>query len=336
MRKIPVVFDTDIGTDVDDALALTLILASPELDLKGVTVVDGGEHVHKRAEMAAILLGAAGRDDVPVLVGAGHPIGAGRMPSWFGHEGKGILDIDYHGPRAVIHEMQAADWLVEYSKQERFQVIAVGPFTNVALAYKKDHGFADRLLHLTVMGGMVHEESYNEGWQTFFAQKNVPPAHLDHNTASDLEAALIIARSGIDITWVTAELTFCTYLMQDSVENIRAVGSRYGTILTDMIQVWNDERFHYIPKFPDYPSPFPQKAMACLHDPLAVASIFMDTNLVLQAHHLRFALEDSLFRVYETHQDTAEVLHQVSVRVDGSTFEQYYLDRIIHYLETIL
>ena len=82
VEPVPVVLDTDIGTDVDDALALALALASPEIDLIGVTVVDG--NVEVRAEIAARLLGMAGRSDVPVFVGASSPIGIGRMPTWFG------------------------------------------------------------------------------------------------------------------------------------------------------------------------------------------------------------------------------------------------------------
>jgi len=68
---IPIVIDTDVGADPDDALALTLALASPEVDVRGVTIVSGD--VTWRAQIATRLLGMAGRSDVPVFLGCGEP-----------------------------------------------------------------------------------------------------------------------------------------------------------------------------------------------------------------------------------------------------------------------
>ena len=68
---IPIVIDTDIGADPDDALALILVLASPEVDVRGVTIVSGD--VTWRARIATRLLGMAGRSDIPVFVGHGNP-----------------------------------------------------------------------------------------------------------------------------------------------------------------------------------------------------------------------------------------------------------------------
>src|SRR3954452_21506955 len=65
--RIPVLLDTDVGDDIDDAFALALVLASPELDLRGVTTVDGDAHT--RALLLCRLLHLVGRDDVPVASG---------------------------------------------------------------------------------------------------------------------------------------------------------------------------------------------------------------------------------------------------------------------------
>ena len=188
------IIDTDIGTDIDDALAIVFALASPELELEGLTIVDGD--VEARAKMASRLLGMAGRPDIPVVRGDGQPIAAGRMPTWMGHEGKGILDLDWQGAEAPILDGHAADWLVERSRAAPFRLAAIGPFTNVARAVERDPGFAGRIEGLTVMGGMAHAETYIEGWQHFFAETGIDPAHMDHNTASDLDAALRMAQAG--------------------------------------------------------------------------------------------------------------------------------------------
>ena len=83
-----IVLDTDIGTDADDAVALALALASPELALAGIVVT--GKHVTLRARIAAKLCVLAGRADIPVHVGAAEPAGPGSF-YWVGHEGAGIV-----------------------------------------------------------------------------------------------------------------------------------------------------------------------------------------------------------------------------------------------------
>src|SRR5262249_61032694 len=85
-----IVLDTDIGTDVDDALALALAVASPELELVAVTTVSGDATL--RARIAARLLALAGRGDVPVHAGCARPLGGRSGFAWTGGEGTGILD----------------------------------------------------------------------------------------------------------------------------------------------------------------------------------------------------------------------------------------------------
>ena len=93
-----VILDTDIGTDVDDCLALAFLLGSPELRLEGVTCVYGD--VQLRSRMIRKLLRLAGRDDVPVMLGAGEPL-LRRLPVyWPGHEGVGLLGPDDDLPPA--------------------------------------------------------------------------------------------------------------------------------------------------------------------------------------------------------------------------------------------
>lgn len=333
---IPIVLDTDIGTDVDDALALVLALASPELDLQGVTVVDGDVGV--RARLAARLLGMAGRPDVPVYQGASRPIGLGRMPTWFGHEGRGVLDRPWDGPEATIHAQPAADWLVERSRLGGYHLVAVGPFTNVARAVTLDPTLPSRLLGLTVMGGMVHPETYQPQWRRFFDETGLPPNHMDHNTASDVAAALLVARAGFDMTWVTAELTFCTTLDRSVMERLATSPTALGRALAAMLHIWSDEYFHVIPRFPATARPFPERAVAALHDPLALASVFGGPWLTTRAHRLAFASEGDLFRIDEVPDlpsGTAARSHIVSVAVDHEAFAAFVADRIGHFLERL-
>ncbi|MEJ7838697.1 MAG: nucleoside hydrolase, partial [Thermomicrobiales bacterium] len=126
MKPLDVVIDTDIGADPDDAIAVALAVASPELRVRGVTIVSGD--VDWRARIATRLLGMLGRPDIPVIRG----IGAGGM---LGIEGQGMLDREYRGPEAtVLQHTTAAHWLIEQSHSAPFHLVAIGPLTNVAEA----------------------------------------------------------------------------------------------------------------------------------------------------------------------------------------------------------
>lgn len=328
---LPTVIDTDTGTDIDDALALLLALASPEIDLIGVTIVDGD--VDLRARMVARLLGMAGRPDIPIYKGLGSPLGPGRMPTMRGHEGRGLLDVPYDGPEATIHDLPAVDWLLAESARRPFHLAAIGPYTNVAAAIQRDPAFASRLLGLTVMGGMVHEENYSAEWRRFFAATGLDGAWLDHNTQSDPTAALLAAESGIPITWVTADLTFHLPLTPAGLAQIDAVGSELSAAIVRMTRIWNDEWFRFLGIPYEGPSPFPQNAVACLHDPLALAALFPGDWLTLQPHRLRVRIDNDLFRTEEAAEGGSAA--RVSVAADPAAFERFYLDRVVGLLRRV-
>lgn len=340
MTAIPFVLDTDIGTDVDDALALTFALASPELDLIGVTIVDGD--VDTRARIAARLLGMAGRPDIPVIKGVSHPIASGRGPTWFGHEGKGLLDLPWDGPEAEILPDFAPEWLVETSKKRDFQLCAVGPFSNVAAAVKLDPEFPRRVPKLAVMGGMVFAEHYDPQWLEFFDSTGLPPNHLDHNSNSDVRAAYIMANAGFDMTWVSAELTFCTTMNRDTMELFRNTGTVLGDRLARMLEIWAADYFHRIPKFQTKAKPFPTDAVAALHDPLAIASQFGGDGLTLAPTALAFAEAGERFETRPvssaSDQGTPQIgdaTHQVSVAVDRAEFGAFFANRVLNFLSSL-
>src|SRR5262249_27868961 len=166
-----IVLDTDIGSDVDDALALGLALASPELDLVAVTTVSGDTTV--RARIAARLLALAGRADVPVYAGCSEPLGGGAGFAWFGHEGEGLLD----GARGAVAPEHAVDALLRlFREQDGLELVTIGPLTNVAEALERDPALARRVVRLTAMGGWLREVA--------IGGNRLPPA-VDYNLCSD-------------------------------------------------------------------------------------------------------------------------------------------------------
>src|SRR3954453_7876576 len=179
-----VILDTDIGTDVDDCLALALILGSPELRLEGITCVYGD--VALRARMARRLLELRGRGEVPVLQGAHEPLLGLRPVYWEGHEGQGLVNPDDDTPDTGEN---AVDYLVRtiLENPEEIHLVAIGPLTNVALAFKRDPRVVRDLAHLTIMGGVMR------------GPQSLHLPYVEHNIRCDPEAAHIVLSAGAPV-----------------------------------------------------------------------------------------------------------------------------------------
>src|SRR5829696_1255912 len=313
---IPVVIDTDIGADPDDALALILALASPEVDVRGVTIVSGD--VGWRARIATRLLGMAGRSDIPVFLGRGEP----RQMS--GAEGKGVLDRPYDSHEASIQTTPAVDWLLAESRRNSFHLVAIGPLTNVAAAIEEDREFTGRLLGLTVMGGLLDERTMPIAWRRAIEERG-PAAWPDYNTMCDPAAALTVARCGIPITWVTLDVTMRAPL-RAAARAMLPADDPLGAALGRMIDAWHAHWFPAALPPPDDPSPVPADAVAILHDPLAVAALFAGDWLRLRPARLAGGIEDGAFRLREQLEGAPGWL---AAEVDGGAFETFLVARIV-------
>jgi purine nucleosidase len=313
---IPIVIDTDVGADPDDALALMLALASPEVDVRGVTIVSGD--VRWRARIATRLLGMAGRSDIPVFLGDGQP------DEMSGAEGHGLLDLPYDGPEATVQTTPAVDWLLAESRRDPFHLVAIGPLTNVAAAIEEDPEFAGRLLGLTVMGGLLDERTMPIVWQRAIAERG-PAAWPDYNTMCDPAAALTVARSGSAITWITLDVTMRAPLRATTRRLLRP-DHPLGASLGRMIDAWQAFWFPTALPPPDDPSPVPADAVAILHDPLAVASLFPGEFLRLRSTELAYGIEEGVFHLHEQPDGAPGWL---AAEVDGVEFEAFLVARIM-------
>jgi purine nucleosidase len=142
--------DTDLGTDVDDALALALALRHPELELVGVSTVFGD--VELRARMVEALLRLGGAEGVPVLVGLGKPLTEGRIGIMFGHEGRGLFEdasprIRTESDANASRRVEALAEAIEAARADA--LVAIGPLTNVAALLRA----GVQLPRLSIMGG---------------------------------------------------------------------------------------------------------------------------------------------------------------------------------------
>ncbi len=215
-----VILDTDIGTDVDDVVALGLLLRSPSIDLRAVTTVYVDAVL--RARMVEAVLAVAGRPDVPVGRGADRPLLDRDPLYWEGHEGEGLLrDEERDGqvwPRAV-------DLLIEtvLARPGEVTVLAVAPLTNIALALLREPRFATAVHRIVIMGGIV---------QRRFDQLAAP--YAEHNIRCDPEAAQIVLASGAPITLVPLDVTTRVRIRRDALPRIAAADA-LGALVADQL-----------------------------------------------------------------------------------------------------
>jgi purine nucleosidase len=215
MRR-PAILDTDIGTDVDDILALVLLARASEVQLVGVTTVYGDTLL--RAKIVRHVLDRMGHSDVPIGVGASETL-TGRPVWWAGHEGQGIPDLD----QVQVDEGNTAiDLLRRAATEHRGQLdlFAIGPLTNVAEAIAADDAFAASLHHLYIMGGAFWME------------------RPEHNIKCDPEAADIVFRSGIPMTACGLDVTERVWLRETDMSQIRGAGDGIGSLLEDQVRRW--------------------------------------------------------------------------------------------------
>ena len=195
-RPIPIIFDTDIGDDIDDALALGLALQSPELDVRLVTtVIDDTE---TRSRLAWKELGLYGRRDVPLATGAPEPL---LDPRRFTRARQfEVLDAADVLPQAA--RRRAAEAIVEtlMAAPEKITLVPVGPLTNIALALKTEPRIRDKIERIVLMGG---------------AFTLLRP---EYNIVRDRAAAEIVFASGVPITAVGLDVT----------TKVQARGPRHG------------------------------------------------------------------------------------------------------------
>jgi purine nucleosidase len=233
--RIPILFDTDIGTDIDDAFALALIVRSPEFDLLGVTTASGDTLA--RARLAAKMLYEAGRADVPVAAGEpGKPLTIDQT-RW----------ADGFSSPAIRSE-KAVDFLKAQIDRRpgEITVVPVGPLTNVGTLLKAYPAVARKIKRIVMMGGSV-AHGYGNSLQ--------PVA--EYNIARDPEAAQVVFTSGVPILMVPLDVTAMLQLDEKGRHRVFTQLTPLTNALTLLYHLWN------------HPTPtlFDPMAVAMLIDP---------------------------------------------------------------------
>lgn len=247
---IPILFDTDPG--VDDAMALLLALASPELDVLGVTTVFGNsDDMGLLTANALSILALAGRSDIPVFTGSAHPLTrpyTGRAHLVHGDNCLGGVLLPASPRRAEA--TFAAQAIVDACRARPGEItlVAVGPLTNLALALRIEPDLPALARSVAIMGGSVR------------AGGNITPA-AEFNIFADAEAARLIFAVGWAITMAGLDVTCAPRVAEPYLDRLAAADNRAGRFLADAFD-------HYLAFYRSRGF-----AGACMHDVHAIMAL---------------------------------------------------------------
>jgi inosine-uridine nucleoside N-ribohydrolase len=281
-KPIPIIFDTDIGTDVDDAYALVLAARHPNLDLRAVITVNG--KVEVRAAIARKLLNLMGKDKVPVVAGRSKPMD-GHEPFWGGWEGKGLLAPDEKVDG--ISPQKPSDLVIELLEKspDKIAIISVGGLSNVAEVFQKAPKLKSKIERLVIMGGSI---------RPILIEGHALPEKIETNLHNDTVASAIVLRAGIPITLVPAEVTFTTKLLLKDYERIQKSEEPLPQAMTAMTDIFRPLMLTFmkgngIVRYYD-------DCTAMLHDPLAVLTLAEPSVAKIERMTIRLETEKGKIR----------------------------------------
>jgi inosine-uridine nucleoside N-ribohydrolase len=299
-KKTPVLIDTDIGADIDDAFALALAIASPEIELVGVTTVGGGNEYDPyvgqrkdrddhRAWLVCRFLTQTGSASISVAAGADPQP---KMPI----DGQ----IQYRRHPAAIYNRTlkpvkepAVELMTKLlNERDDLTIVTLGPLTNVARLIKEQPAAAKRIKRLIVMGGSI---------RLGYEGKTRP--ELEWNIKNDIPAAQQVFRAGLPLTLIPLDATATVELGQSLRDELFSAQTPLTWQVQNLYELWN------------HPTPV-------LFDPVAVAAAFHD-------RHCKF--ED--LRI-DVRADGMTMLKEgvpqvrVATSIARDDFLRWYLDRV--------
>jgi purine nucleosidase len=329
VSALPVIIDTDPGlgepgSDIDDGLAIALALRSPELEVLGLTVVNGNVDAFTGVNVARQLTTRLDVPDLPVLLGATNPLrrDMGPVRALFNAAVPDVahLRFDASTEARPTSRQHAADWMVDQVRRRpgEITVIAIGPMTNLALAIQSDPSFAGNVRELVLMAGSA----------TTYAQNLTVVG--DFNAFVDPDALDIVMRSDARISMVGLDQTSKVVLTHQDASRLRAISAHdpFGAWAADCTDAWIDYLGRAFPHRPEHVD-------GCfLHDPLVVATVIRRELCEWQPANVQVETVSDLARglVVANRGLALEPLGTpnavVAVDTDVAAFREFFLTRI--------
>ena len=220
-KPLPLIIDSDPG--LDDALAIGLAVARPEIDLLAVTTVGGNADVRHCTTNALRLLHLYGASDVPVAEGSAGALFGAIVRATEIHGEAGIGNTTLQPSPSTPRAEGAVDLIAAILREhpEPVVIAPIGPLTNIALLLRLHPELSNRIAHICLMGGSI-----GEGNTTVSAEFNV---------YADPEAAAIVFESGVPITMMGLDVTHQAVLYTPALERLRGLGTASGGIAAELV-----------------------------------------------------------------------------------------------------
>ncbi len=320
-----IIIDTDPG--IDDALAIFLALKSPELKIEAITPVAGNVPLDFTLPNALRLLEIAGRTDIPVAAGASQPLKRRLVTAANVHGNNGLGGVEFPAPTSKpVAETapQLIRRLVRASPGE-ISIVAIGPLTNLALAFREDPQLPSLIRGINIMGGSL-------------SGGNITPA-AEFNSYVDPEAAQVVYRSGAHITMIGLDVTRKVALSEahigqlESADNPagRAAGRIMRATLTQLRRTGIDDQ------------------RLLVHDALALGSLIDPSFVRREDYHIEIETNGEftagetvgyrkapirrsapLPNVSDPPESSFQPNAHVAVDVDGDRFVSFLIERLTH------
>lgn len=300
-----IILDCDPGHD--DAIAMLLALASPEVRLLGVTTVSGNQTLEKTTANAIRVLDHVGRSEISVAIGAERPLVRERHVASDVHGESGLDGPELPPPSREPDALPAIEWMASTiaSNPEPVTLVPTGPLTNIALLLASYPEVTSRVERIVLMGG-----SFTDG--------NVTPA-AEFNIWADPEAAHRVFSSGLDVTMVGLDVTHKALMTPVHAERLATAG-KAGKLVADLYAFFSE--FHATAYGWDG---------APIHDAVALAHV-IDGTLLTTAHLgvvIDTGPEPSRGRTHvDIRGDRWEASCHVALDIDAERFLDLLVERI--------
>lgn len=305
-----ILFDTDPG--IDDACAILLALASPELSVEGLSVVHGNCSLNQATINALSILELAHAAHIPVARGCELPLVQPSLlaPETHGNSGLGYAQLPEPGTRPIVQH--GSDFLIEkiLAAPGEISLVAIGPLTNIALAIRQEPRLIEAVKELIVMGGAIRYEGNTTALAEF-------------NTYVDPHAAHIVYHSGMPMTLVPLDVTYQCILTRNDVQRMRQVDSPITRFVEDATRFYME--FH---------DEFQSIDGCVINDPLALALTFAPELCTYRQMPVDvdisggIAMGKTIGDFYNYDKKTANMKVALSVR--SRDFIDLFTERILH------
>lgn len=303
MDRRRVLIDTDPG--VDDAVAILLAFASPDIELVAITAVAGNVGLDKTTLNARRLVDLVGRR-VIVAAGCAEPLSERVSEESVVHGHDGLGDLEWPEPVTPLDPRHAAEVIYDTASEGPLTIVAIGPLTNLAVALERHPDLATMVEELVIMGGASFEG-------------NVTPA-AEFNIWVDPEAARRVFAAEWPITLMPLDLTHQAYLVDEDLDEMRSWGTVVGDRCAGMLEpyaAFHDEWYG--------------NRDVIMHDAMCVYELVSPGAISLQGVRLAVEVTGEHARgatFIDRRRVHAESTQRVGVHVDNHQFRRFLLERL--------